>query len=98
MPSVGELVQLGAQQVQDLADLGRRAAGVHAEVAGIGVGGGEGVGGVDQAALLADLLEQPGGHAAAEDGVEHAHDVAAVVGGDDRGAAHDDVGLLHRHA
>ena len=57
--------------------------GVHAEVAGIGVGGGEGVGGVHQAALFADFLEQPGGHAAAQDGVEHAHDVAALVRGDD---------------
>ena len=64
--------------------LRRRAAGVQAEVAGVGVARRERVDRVGQAALLADLLEQPAAHAAAEHGVEHRHGVAPLVGGGQR--------------
>ena len=55
---------------------------------------GEGEDGVGQAALLADLLEQPAAHAAAERGVEHAEGEAAVVVAGEAGHAEHDVGLL----
>ena len=89
-----ELLELGGQQLDHAFGLRRGAAGVHAEVAGVRVRCGERVGGVHQAALLADLLEEARGHAAAEYGVEHAHHVAAFVGCHDARAAHDDVDLL----
>src|SRR5690606_29908193 len=67
---------------------------VYAEQSAVGEAGGVRVHAVGQAALLADLLEQAGGHAAAEGGVEHAERPAAVVGAGQAGHAEDDVGLL----
>src|SRR3984957_19183865 len=59
-------VDLLAADGQDLVGLGRQAAHVDAPHAGIGVLGREAVHRVGQTALLPDLLEQPGGHSAAE--------------------------------
>src|SRR5690606_35679014 len=69
-------------------------AGVHAEQAGLRVGRAERVHGVREAALLADLLEQPRGHPAAEDRGEDAQRAAALVGGLESLAADDHVRLL----
>ena len=53
---------------QHLVGLAGLAAGVDAELAGVGVAAGERVHRVGQAALLADALEQPRAHPAAERG------------------------------
>src|SRR3546814_12491162 len=60
----------------------------------VGVGARVRVHGVGQAALLADLLEQPAGHAAAEDLVGHGHGPAVVVEGRQAAPAEAEVGLL----
>ena len=86
--------ELVAADLEHLGHPARLAAGVDAEHAAVGVGGGVGVHRVGQAALLADLLEQPGAHAAAEGGVEHAERPAALVGAGQAGHAEHDVGLL----
>src|SRR5690606_14390156 len=91
---LGDLVELVAADLQHVVHLGGPAARVHAEQSAVGEAGGVRVHAVGQAALLADLLEQAGGHAAAEGGVEHAERPAAVVGAGQAGHAEDDVGLL----
>ena len=93
-PVGGDPGQLVPGQGQHLVDLARRAAGVDAEQAGVGVLGGVRVDRVGQAALLPDLLEQPGRHAAAEAVVEHAEGEPALVDPGDAGAAEHQVGLL----
>ena len=70
------------------------AARVDAEEAAVGEARGVRVHAVGEAALLPDLLEEPGAHAAAEGGVEHAERPAAVVGAGQARHAEDDVGLL----
>src|SRR3546814_17879640 len=60
----------------------------------VGVGARVRVHGVGQAALLADLLEQPAGHAAAEDLVGHGHGPAVVVEGSKSAPAAAEVVLL----
>src|SRR3546814_15293990 len=60
----------------------------------VGVGARVRVHGVGQAALLADLLEQPAGHAAAEALVGHGHGPAVVVEGRQAAPAEAEVGLL----
>src|SRR6185312_13977281 len=62
------LADLVPAQREHLAQLLRLAARVDAERAGVGELGGEAVDRVGQPALLPDLLEEPGGHAAAEHG------------------------------
>jgi hypothetical protein len=62
-----EVLEAADEQPGDLRDGLRRAAGVEARVAGLRVGGRPGVGGVGEAASLAHLLEQAGGHPSAED-------------------------------
>src|SRR5690606_5958076 len=91
---LGDLVELVAADLQHVVHLRGAAAGVHAEQAAVGEAGGVRVHAVGQAALLADLLEEAGGHAAAEGGVEDAHGPAAVVGAGEAGHAEDDVRLL----
>ena len=78
----------------ELGGLGLAGAGVDAEDAGFHIGAGEGIDGVDQAALFADFLEQAGGHAAAEQGREQQRRVVIRVGVADRGEAQDDVHLV----
>ena len=82
------------QIFEHVVDLAGPAARVDAEQAAVGEARGVRVHGVGQAALLADLLEEPGGHAAAEGGVEHAEGAAALVGAGEAGHAEDEVGLL----
>ena len=60
--------------------LGGGAAGDTADQAGVGIVRGEGVDRVGQPALLADLLEQPAAHAAAQGGVQDCHREATLVG------------------
>src|SRR4051794_21650575 len=67
---LADALELGVEQLDDLLGLAGRAPGVEAHVAGVGVAGGERVDRVGQAPLLADLLEQPAAHPAAQDGVE----------------------------
>ena len=98
MPSCGEAAELGEHELGDRADPLRRAAGVQADEAGIREARGEGVDRVGEAALLADLLEQPRRHPAAEHRVEHAEHGAPLVGGRDPGDPHQQVRLLDRPA
>ena len=79
---------------EHLVRLGRQDSDVDAPHAGVGVLRGEAVHRVGQAALLPDLLEQPGGHAAAERRVQHAEREPAVVGPGQGLAAEHQVGLL----
>ena len=79
---------------EHLVGLGRQAADVDPPHAGVGVLGREAVHRVGQAALLPDLLEQPGGHPAAERRVQHAEREPAVIGPGQGFAAQDQVGLL----
>ncbi len=74
----------------------RQAADADAEHAAVGVVRGEGVDGVRQPAALPDLLEQARGRTAAEDRVEHAEGVPAVVGADQPVHAEHEVDLLER--
>src|SRR4051812_33817587 len=74
------------------------AAGVDAEDAGVGVVRRERVDGVGETALLADLLEQPRRHPAAERGVEHTECEAAVVEAMHAWHTEHEVGLLGRTA
>ena len=67
MPSGAQLVQLDVDQAEHLGDLARPGAGGDREGAGVGVRRRTGADGVGEAALLADLLEQAAGQAAAED-------------------------------
>src|SRR6266545_7779461 len=91
-------LQLVADDRQHLVDaLGRRA-GVHRERAGLRVLRGVGVDRVDQATLLAHLLEQPRADAAAEGEVEHPEGEAARVGAGQPPAAEYHVRLLGRLA
>ena len=93
---LGHPVQLGLHQRGHLVHPVRLAARVQAPVAGVGVPGGERIGVVGQAAALADLLEQPRGHATAQDGLHDAQGEAVRVRGGQRAAADEDVGLLDR--
>ena len=77
MPDSATLRELGAHHREHLVELGGQAADRDPDQAGVDVLAGEGEDGVGQAALLADLLEQPARRAAAERGVEHAEGEAA---------------------
>ncbi len=69
-------------------------AGIDAEQAAIAIGGVEAVDAVDQAALLADTLEQARGHAAAEQGrIDGEREIVGIAIADALAAQHQ-VGLL----
>ena len=74
-----DLGEDGADDRDDLLQPLRRAPGVHAERARVGVGHRGRVHRVRQPALLPDLLEQPRARAAAERGVEHRERTAPRV-------------------
>ena len=63
--------ELAAEDRHQLRDLVFAGAGIDAEDAAVAVRMREGVDRIDEAALLADLLEEPRGHAAAQRGREH---------------------------
>src|SRR5689334_5842261 len=95
-PAVDHLADLVPADGQHLVRLGREAAHVHAPDAGVGMLRAEAVHRVGQPPLLPHLLEQPGRHAAAQRGVEHAERVLALVGPGQALAAEHQVGLLDR--
>jgi hypothetical protein len=70
------------------------APGVDADDAGVGVVAGERVDGVGETALLPYLLEEPGGHAATQDRIEHTEREPTVVEPVQAGGAEHQVGLL----
>src|SRR6266516_3631722 len=92
--AVGDVVELGPNQVEHLLGLARLAPGVHAEQPGIGIARAERVDRVRQAALLADALEQPRAHPAAERGRHHAEGPAPLVVPGDASHADHHIGLL----
>ena len=90
----GDVSDLARQDVEALREVVLSRAHVHADLARLGVHGSEGVDVVGEAALLADLLEQPGRGRAAEDAVERRGCEAARIGTRDAGSADADVVLL----
>ena len=66
-------------------------AGIDAEHAAVAIGVGEGIDRIDEAALLADLLEEARGHAAAERGRHDRGGVIIVIGEGEAGEAQQDM-------
>src|ERR1022692_388222 len=93
-PARDHLGHLVPADREHLVGLGRQATDVHAPDAGVGVLGGEAVHRVGEPALLPYLLEQPGGHAAAQRRVQHAEREPPVVRPGQALTAEYQVGLL----
>ena len=87
-------VELVADQLQHFWRAAGRRTRIDGEGAMLQIGGAVGVHGVDEPALLADLLEKPTRHAAAEDLVERRAGKPVVVAAREGAHAHDDIGLL----
>ena len=87
-------LELRADDLHRLGEVVGPRADVEADLAGVGELAGERVDRVGEPALLAHALEQPRGREPAEDRVEHAHGVAALVVARQARAAEADVDLL----
>src|SRR3954452_25394472 len=93
-PVVDKLVQLRAQQRDDLVAMVGLGAGVHLEGATVGVRRHAGVHGVGQPTTLTDLFEQTTRQPAAEHLVDDVECLAVVVATRQGATAHHDVDLL----
>src|SRR6185437_13915695 len=91
---VPDAADLLAHRRDQLDDLFRPGAGIDAEDAAVTVAVREGIDRVDEAALLADLLEQARRHAAAERGREYGSGIVVGIGIGETGKAEHDVNLL----
>ena len=89
-----QAAQLADHDVDELRHGVVGAAGVDRGRASVAVGAQAGEHGVGQPALLADVLEQPRTHRAAEHGVERQGDVAVGIAVDEAGRAQTHVALL----
>src|SRR5207247_8315673 len=83
-----------AQRRNELRRLGLAGTGIDPEESAVAVTVDKGVDRVDQASLFSDLLEQAGGHAAAEGSREHCGGVVVRVVEHDAGKAHNNMQLF----
>ena len=93
-----QLAELADDDVDAFAEVVLSRADVDADLAGLGVLRRVAVDAVRHAALLADLLEEPGRGGAAEDRIEDGERVAPIVAARETRAREDDVVLLGRAA
>src|SRR5437588_2425329 len=91
-----QAVELVPDELENLARTTRRRARVHGEGAALEVRRPVGVHGVHQAALFADLLEEPARHPTAEDLVQGREGEAVIVAPREGPHPHDHIGLLGR--
>ena len=91
LPHAGQLL---GQQLDHLGGAAGPARGVHPEQAGVAVAGAEGIHRVRQPALLADVLEQTGGHPSAAHRHQHRQRVPVLAERGEPAAAEVDVVLL----
>src|SRR5579883_754137 len=86
-----DLIAHGRHQLGDLLGPG---AGIDAEEAGVAIAMREGIDGIDEATLLADLLKEPRGHAAAQRRRQHRGGVVVGILVGEAGKAQHDMHLL----